>query len=213
MDENTAPALTPEPADRANIRGLTLWQPWASLMALGWKAFETRSWSTDYRGVVAIHAAKNIPAEYREAVESLLKDDDFRNALSGSRKPITRLDELPSGCIVGLGRLVGCHKASMTTRAMVEGGRGKTELKFGDFTDGRFLHEYEDLTLLPKPVPCRGAQQFWSVSNETIREMALQFRGATHRMHRDYRRWFDPVLTREPAQEPAKEGCNPVSAR
>jgi activating signal cointegrator 1 len=36
---------------------LTLWQPWASLVALGVKSIETRSWSTKYRGPLAIHAA------------------------------------------------------------------------------------------------------------------------------------------------------------
>jgi hypothetical protein len=31
-------------------------------MALGWKAWETRGWSTSYRGPLAIHAAKNMSA-------------------------------------------------------------------------------------------------------------------------------------------------------
>lgn len=40
------------------MRIITLWQPWASLIALGFKKFETRSWRTRYRGKLAIHAAK-----------------------------------------------------------------------------------------------------------------------------------------------------------
>jgi activating signal cointegrator 1 len=40
---------------------LTLWQPWASLVALGVKTIETRSWSTKYRGPIAIHAAARRP--------------------------------------------------------------------------------------------------------------------------------------------------------
>lgn len=39
------------------MKALTLWQPWASLVALGVKTIETRSWSTGYRGPLAIHAA------------------------------------------------------------------------------------------------------------------------------------------------------------
>lgn len=39
------------------MKALTLWQPWASLVALGVKTVETRSWSTPYRGPLAIHAA------------------------------------------------------------------------------------------------------------------------------------------------------------
>lgn len=39
------------------IKALTVWQPWASLIAHGVKVFETRSWATKWRGPLAIHAA------------------------------------------------------------------------------------------------------------------------------------------------------------
>lgn len=42
---------------------LTLWQPWASLIVVGAKTIETRSWSTDYRGPLVIHAAKRTPTK------------------------------------------------------------------------------------------------------------------------------------------------------
>ena len=41
-----------------NIKALSLWQPWASAIAVGYKHYETRSWKTDYRGWLGIHAAK-----------------------------------------------------------------------------------------------------------------------------------------------------------
>ena len=40
---------------------MTLHQPWASLVALGVKTIETRGWSTNYRGPLAIHAAVRRP--------------------------------------------------------------------------------------------------------------------------------------------------------
>ena len=40
------------------MRALTIRQPWASLIAAGVKTIETRSWSTKYRGPLAIHAGK-----------------------------------------------------------------------------------------------------------------------------------------------------------
>ena len=43
------------------IKAITLWQPWASFMALDLKKNETRSWGTDYRGPLAIHAAAKEP--------------------------------------------------------------------------------------------------------------------------------------------------------
>jgi activating signal cointegrator 1 len=40
------------------IKAISLHQPWASLIARGYKKYETRSWPTSYRGPIAIHAAK-----------------------------------------------------------------------------------------------------------------------------------------------------------
>lgn len=40
------------------MKALTVLHPWAQLLALGIKGAETRSWSTAYRGPLAIHAGK-----------------------------------------------------------------------------------------------------------------------------------------------------------
>jgi hypothetical protein len=40
------------------VKALSLWQPWASLIAVGAKRFETRSWQTSHRGPLLIHAAQ-----------------------------------------------------------------------------------------------------------------------------------------------------------
>ena len=45
------------------IKAITLWEPWAILIVGGYKRWETRSWSTGYRGPLAIHAAKQEPTE------------------------------------------------------------------------------------------------------------------------------------------------------
>ena len=41
------------------MKALSLWQPWASLMAVGAKHNETRDWPTRYKGELAICAAKH----------------------------------------------------------------------------------------------------------------------------------------------------------
>ncbi len=43
------------------MKAITIWQPWASLIACGAKKYETRSWATNYRGPIAIHAARLNP--------------------------------------------------------------------------------------------------------------------------------------------------------
>jgi hypothetical protein len=42
------------------MKVISIIQPWATLIAIGEKKFETRSWSTKYRGELAIHASKKI---------------------------------------------------------------------------------------------------------------------------------------------------------
>ena len=42
------------------MKCLTVKQPWASLIINGYKCYEFRSWKTNYRGKVLIHAGKNI---------------------------------------------------------------------------------------------------------------------------------------------------------
>lgn len=51
------------------MKAITLWQPWASLIAIGAKKYETRSWKTNYRGPIAIHAAKKDPCKMPILVE------------------------------------------------------------------------------------------------------------------------------------------------
>ena len=41
-------------------RALTVKQPWASLLVAGIKTVENRTWTTKYRGPLAIHAALSI---------------------------------------------------------------------------------------------------------------------------------------------------------
>lgn len=41
------------------MKALSLRQPWANMVAREKKTIETRTWSTKYRGTIAIHAAKS----------------------------------------------------------------------------------------------------------------------------------------------------------
>lgn len=43
------------------MKALTVTEPWATLIAIGAKRIETRSWPTEYRGPVAIHSRARGP--------------------------------------------------------------------------------------------------------------------------------------------------------
>ena len=45
------------------VKALTVRQPWASLIMAGIKDVENRSWSTNHRGLLAIHAGSTLEAD------------------------------------------------------------------------------------------------------------------------------------------------------
>lgn len=42
------------------MKAITIKQPWATLIAEGYKEYEFRTWKTNYRGEILIHAGKGI---------------------------------------------------------------------------------------------------------------------------------------------------------
>jgi hypothetical protein len=94
------------------VKVLSLWQPWASLIALGVKTIETRSWATKYRGPLGIHAAKHRWESYDTLIGDyqvigLRNDHDalFGPDVDGKGRP--RVD-MPLGAIVATCELVDC---------------------------------------------------------------------------------------------------------
>lgn len=84
------------------MKAITVWQPWASLLASGRKKYETRSWATSYRSPIAIHAAKR---PVRQTIDALVADRgagwltlDYFDSLF--MRP-GELNQLPTGAIVG----------------------------------------------------------------------------------------------------------------
>ena len=51
------------------MKTITLKQPWASLIAHGYKKYEFRTWKTTYRGEILIHAGKGIDKKAMERVK------------------------------------------------------------------------------------------------------------------------------------------------
>jgi activating signal cointegrator 1 len=159
------------------IRGLSLWQPWASLLATRAKRIETRSWETNYRGWVAIQATKTSPDKPSDYAPT----DPLRRAIrekAGAHLYATWLaGTLPVGAIVAVGLLyhVGRISEGVDGRPAVYG-EGSTTLidvgayeeAFGDYTPGRYGWCFSTMIELPEPVPCRGAQQLWRVPDDAL---------------------------------------------
>lgn len=56
------------------MKAITIKQPFASLIAEGYKIYEFRSWKTKYRGEILIHAGKGIDKEAMKRFEYLNLD-------------------------------------------------------------------------------------------------------------------------------------------
>lgn len=135
------------------MKALTLHQPFATLATIGAKLIETRSWATRYRGPLAIHAAKTMPAYARAfAAEptlwALLETNGFDRAV---------LDELPAGAVVAVARLVDCRVIDRAFAA----GRPELERMCGNFALGRYAWVLEEVEALDPPVAARGRQRLW----------------------------------------------------
>jgi hypothetical protein len=48
------------------MKALTIKEPWATLIIEGYKAYEFRSWKTNYRGKILIHAGMTLEKENAE---------------------------------------------------------------------------------------------------------------------------------------------------
>jgi hypothetical protein len=131
------------------MRAITLWQPWASAVALGLKRVETRSWPTKYRGPLAIHAAKRWAPEQRDKYET--KQQSFEDAGWNLDVP------LPLGSLVCICELY----TIIETDDWIGSSR---ERSWGDFSEGRYAWQLMGARRILQPVPIlRGSQTFFTV--------------------------------------------------
>lgn len=132
------------------VLALSLYQPWASLVAIGAKQYETRSWATKYRGRLAIHAGR----EFGWDQGVLLTQEPFRSVLR--RAGINIPSQLPRGVILATCTVADCVRTEDIVDQLSD-----EERAFGDYSPGRYAWQLEDMRLLPTPIPARGHQRLW----------------------------------------------------
>lgn len=140
---------------------LTVWQPYASLMAEGLKAIETRGYPASRLGLqpgqlVAIHAAKR-PMTWGEKQE-------WEEFLRG-RGIYVR--DLPYGAVLSVHRFKGDHQSFIFKHYRATYGFTEQEEMFGDYSDGRYGWLMPRVLQLT-PRPHRGQQGIgrWTVPAE-----------------------------------------------
>ena len=135
------------------MRTITIHEPWATLVSIEAKRFETRSWKPDTVGYpIAIHAGKN-----RESLVRALLRDPFRSVLN--QHGICRDSDFKLGCVVAVAWLSSCRPTEIV-RAVIS----DQERAFGDYSDGRFAWELTHILRFKAPVPARGMQKIWALT-------------------------------------------------
>ena len=159
---------------------LSLWEPWATLMALGAKKIETRSWSTSYRGWLAIQASKG-GLSRRDLIHQC-RQPEFSNALKAldgfdtwNFMDIKYREIFPFGKIVAVVKLGTC----LNTRHIAH---DLAERPFGNYEPGRFAWITTDLFRLPEPIPFKAKQGLCDVPDDVVAEIRKQWPGTKERV-------------------------------
>lgn len=159
------------------MRAITICQPYAHLIAIGEKSVENRTWATDHRGLLAIHAGKG---------RDYLDEDDLE-----------KWPGMAFGAVVAVANLAGCVQLDRSRVALsglringvdfppVENEtftvpdwakRRWPWLAGHQHTEGPVAWVLTEVRALPVPVPCRGAQGLWDVPADVLAKVTDQLR-------------------------------------
>ncbi len=143
------------------MKAMTIWQPYAGLIAAGFKRYETRSFRPPASLIgqrIAIHAAAR-PCkrmEFGRIVDSLCKHTPG----------VGYMDELPLGVVVATAIIDSVHRAE-DIRDILRDNLRNDELAVGDWygtpdKPNRFGWLLRDVRAFGKPVPAKGKQGWWN---------------------------------------------------
>ena len=129
------------------MKVLSLREPFATLIKNGIKTIETRSWRTNYRGTLYIHASAS----------KITKEDMKRTDLMA----LTNLDDLNYGNIICSCELVDCIE--MTDEFIEEVKKNKPkDYVSGLYEPGRYAWIIKDIKPLAKPIAAKGQLGIWN---------------------------------------------------
>lgn len=142
------------------------------------KWIETRSWRTDYRGILLIHQGSNLaPVGGDIGLMQICRTEPFRSTLINAGYLGT--PALPRGAILGSVELVDCVQTWpdwATVEPWFTGARkgvaqhyfeipppkGSNERAFGDYTPGRWAWLCDEPRELAEPIAVRGMPGLWT---------------------------------------------------
>ena len=124
------------------MKTLTIKQPFATLIVEGLKEYEFRTWKTNYRGEILIHAGKGVDKKAMKKYEYLGL-------------------EYPKGCIIGKATITDCIKIDDDARKKL---KEKNSIIYSNIIDNKDWNGYgfklENVEKLENIEVC-GKLSFW----------------------------------------------------
>lgn len=176
------------------MRAISLWQPWATLMALGLKQIETRAWrppveflSGPDQGWVAIHSTVSVPrSELRAAWDNPAIRDVLAVFGITEGNWTSRPGSLPQRRIVAVVRFVSFQPTDVVGPALLNRGQ-HGEYQRGNYAPGRWAwisDQVINLNYLPVG-PIRGRQGLFTLDPMDVEQVKaavlLQLPGSMER--------------------------------
>ncbi|MBR4262111.1 MAG: ASCH domain-containing protein [Bacilli bacterium] len=125
------------------MKVLSIKEPFATLIKDGVKIYETRSWKTNYRGEIYIHASLSLSKSERvESANKYLKS------------------EIKPGFILCKCELVDC--IPMTDEFIKYINKETSEYDYGLYSEGRYAWKLKVLEVLDEPIPAKGKLGIWN---------------------------------------------------
>ena len=137
------------------ILALSWRQPYAELMLHG--KIETRTWKTNYRGLVLICASKVFYDTFEKIGISGMKQFNRLVDIVGDKNSV-----LQHGKAIAIGRLVDCRPMT----------KDDEDACFVEFREGLYCHVYEEVQKI-KPFEWRGSQRWKIVSDEVKQKIKI----------------------------------------
>lgn len=128
------------------LKALTISQPYATLIAEGFKWVENRTWSTPYRGWLAIHAGCG--TQYLSRREQEQFNYPTRKVIAFAR-------------LVAVAHLPSVHGA-LCPQEMLDAGISADDLVKHKYAEGPYCWILKDVVKLDEPEPIAGKQGLWN---------------------------------------------------
>ena len=138
------------------MKTLSLIQPYASMIFLGHKRIETRSWKTSYRGELYIHTSKVLD-------KKVCLNEPFSSIINEN---FSSIKDIPTSQIIGKCNLVDCIE--MTTENIKQ--LPYLERSLGIYSPGRYMWVLDDIEPI-KPLSIKGSLGIWNVDLNKVQQL------------------------------------------